>query len=256
YPDAVYQQLSLPEYDDTVACGHASDTYANLIYWSHQTILTSECQGVAYGVSVAYTEIAAALPTGAQRILDYNLIEHILNALGLYTYFGQENGVGASAPWIDNATINTDPMIGGGGDQPYFHIQDVGVPGSVRFTEAGLPLGTKWSVTMDGLGIGGTTASSMTWTNVTVGTHYTYVINVVGGYYPYNPPNKATAAYAGSFTSAATLKVVATHWLVYKGYSVTFNPNSAFSSGLAPNAKWTVAISGAPTGKSLTGSPT
>ncbi len=131
YSDAVGEQLSMPAYDNAIACGHSADTYANLIYWSHQAQLTSECQGVAYGVSVAYMNIAGGLPTGAQRTLDYNLIEHILNALGLYTYFDQANGVGAAAPWINNATINVDPMIGGGGDQPYFQIHDVGVAASV-----------------------------------------------------------------------------------------------------------------------------
>jgi len=253
YSDAVGEQLSLPAFDNTIACGHSTDTYANLVYWSHQAQLATGCQGVAYGVSVAYMEIASALPTGAQRTLDYNLIEHILNALGLYTYFEQANGVGAAAPWINNATINTDPMIGGGGDNVYFQVKDVGVPASVKFTEAGLHAGTSWSVTVDGVGTGTTTASSMTWTNVTVGTTYTYVINVVGGYYPYNPPSHA-AVYSGSFTAAATLKVVATHWLVYKGYSITFNPNSGFSSGLPPNFHWKVVVAGAPAGISLTGS--
>jgi hypothetical protein len=254
YPDAVYQQLSLPAYDNALACGHATDTYANLIYWSHQAQLTSECQGVAYGDSVAYMEIAAGLPTATQRILDYNLVEHILNALGLYTYFGQENAIGAAAPWINNATLNTDPMIGGGGDQPYFQIHDVGVPASVKFTESGLHAGTSWSVTVDGVGTGTTTATSMTWTNVTVGTTYTYVINVVGGYYPYVAPNIHTAVYSGSFTATATLKTIATHWRVYAGYSITFNPNTAFSSGLPPNFHWKVVVAGAPAGTSLTGS--
>jgi len=256
-PDALGEQLAMPAYDNVGFCGHSTATFANLVYWSHQQQILSECQGVAFSVSTAFTVSAGGLPAGTQRTLDYNLIEHILNALGLYTWFEQANGVGPVAPWIDNTTINQDPMIGGGGDQPWFHIGYVQATSKVTFSEAGLSASARaggWTVTISG-GVGSktTTNATMVFPAVKSGS-YTYTLSTVGGYYPYTPPTLGVSTYSGAFVVAApTAKVVATHWTLYKGWSVVFNPNTAFSSGLPPNEHWTVSVSGAPAGHSLTG---
>jgi hypothetical protein len=63
---------------------------------------------------------AASVPVGSYRTLIYNEVEHIENQLGFYVWFSQENEVETYGPWINNATINTNVMIGGGGDQTWY----------------------------------------------------------------------------------------------------------------------------------------
>jgi len=88
------------------------------------------------------------LAPSAQRTLDYNLIEQITNRLAMYVWNGQSNAVVSAAPWISESSINQNVMIGGGGDQIWFHIQ-YATPvykTGLNFKETGLPVGDTWSV--------------------------------------------------------------------------------------------------------------
>ena len=69
----------------------------------------------------------------------------IFNQLSLYIWQGQSTGLVAMAPWIDQATVNTNPLVGGGGDQYWFNIGYQATTG-VTFNEVGLPVGAEWTV--------------------------------------------------------------------------------------------------------------
>jgi len=153
-PDAFSQQLGYGRAAtvNNTTCGHSATTYANLVYWAHQAenpanfTLTSTCQGVAYSVAVHWMYVAAGLPVGPTRTLDYNLIEQILNGLSMFVYNGQSTQIQSAAPWIQQSSINQNPMIGGGGDQFWFQIRTLPYQSTVQFKSAGLAPGTEWGV--------------------------------------------------------------------------------------------------------------
>jgi len=105
----------------------ACHTWTDFGYWSMQSQtpggIPSDCQGSAYGAMARAQAIAASTPDGPARVLLYNMIEHIANALALYTYWGQANVVLTYAPWINGATANSNIVIGGGGDQTWYTFQ-------------------------------------------------------------------------------------------------------------------------------------
>jgi len=75
------------------------------------------------------------------------MASHIYNNLSLYIWQGQANEIPIFAPWINPATININPCIGGGGVQQWFKIGYLNtVP--VTFHEVGLPSGVaaEWGV--------------------------------------------------------------------------------------------------------------
>jgi hypothetical protein len=102
---------------------------AGLLYWANQPAIPQACQGNAYQAMEWGMTNAAPLPVGPQRVLVYNLVEHIANHLALYVYYDQENAVVTYASWINPTTINTNPTIGGGGDNTWYLINGNGVLG-------------------------------------------------------------------------------------------------------------------------------
>jgi hypothetical protein len=125
--DATYQALENTSHTQYwgASCGHDSGSWSDLVYWANYAStqsgpIPSSCQGPAYGAMLTWMGIAAPLPVGAYRTLIYNEVEHIENQLGFYVWFSQENEVETYGPWINNATINTNVMIGGGGDQTWY----------------------------------------------------------------------------------------------------------------------------------------
>ena len=126
--DSVSEQLAQSQYNSPL-CGHSTFSttdWSSLTYWANLGPIPSDCQGVAYQVAVSYGTWTDFQPLGSQRVLAYNLVEHILNQLALYTWEDQANEVESYAPWIDPATVNTNPMIGGSGDQLWFNIGEEG----------------------------------------------------------------------------------------------------------------------------------
>lgn len=179
-PDAVAEVLAEPQFN-SATCGHNTSSWSDLVYWANIGQIPTVCQGVAYSTMSAWMSIAGPLPAGAQRVLEYNLIEHIANTLALYIYYSQTTEVFSGATWIDESSINENPTIGGGGDQLWFNVQYAPPPVSLTFTESGLAAGTNWSVTLT---TGSQTVSSTTSTivfSVTPGT-YNYLVNLVSGY--------------------------------------------------------------------------
>ena len=107
-----------------------SGTMAALLFWAHQLEIPQACQGNAYSAMIYGLGSAATMPTGPERVLMYNLAEHIANTLALYVYFDQTNDVVTYAAWINPTTLDTNPMSGAIGANTYYLYTGNGVLGS------------------------------------------------------------------------------------------------------------------------------
>jgi hypothetical protein len=86
--------------------------------------VTTACQGTAYDYLVTLLEQAAHDVNLNERVLLYNEVEHIAQQLGLYVPSpGQSVMSWVAASWINGATLNTNPMIGGAGDSTWYTVQ-------------------------------------------------------------------------------------------------------------------------------------
>jgi peptide/nickel transport system substrate-binding protein len=138
HADAVSEQLEgAPNYG--VGAYNASvctsvHPYTDLGYWSSMASsvggVNNTCQGAAYAALSYGAAQAAHMPSGQARILMYNMVEHIANALALYVYWGQENIVLTYAPWINGASANDNVVIGGSADNTWYSITGNGVASS------------------------------------------------------------------------------------------------------------------------------
>ena len=123
--DAVQQGLSLwtcSSSTPNAPTGLPSNpnTMTSLIFWANQPGIPQACQGNAYATMEWGMATAAGMAVGPARVLMYNLVEHIANHLALYVYYDQENAVTTYAAWINPASVNTNPTIGGGGDNTWY----------------------------------------------------------------------------------------------------------------------------------------
>ncbi len=133
------------------ACGHAGGAPADLAYWAYNvSIYAPGCQGIAYDAAVEAAQQARPLPDSPARVFLYNEMMQIATKLGLYTWFDQENSVDFLVPWIDVSSVNSNPTLGGGGDQPFFHWAER-PPNTATFVAQKLPVGAVWGVTLDGV---------------------------------------------------------------------------------------------------------
>jgi hypothetical protein len=124
--DTVNEQVQLAQFNNS-GC-HASGDWT---WWSNyaQTNggVPTQCQGAAYSAMVIAMHQAAVMPVGPARVLAYNEIEQIANALALYVYSFQVNLVASYAAWIDGTSINSNVTIGGGSDQTFYTVTGNGI---------------------------------------------------------------------------------------------------------------------------------
>jgi peptide/nickel transport system substrate-binding protein len=128
HADALSEQMEgAPSYGsnpntNATSC-HAWQDYG---FWSTQAStpggITEACEGAAYAAMTLAMSTAAHTPVGPGRVLLYNMVEHIANALALYTYYSQSNIVLSYAPWLTGSEFNSNIVIGGGQDQTWFTI--------------------------------------------------------------------------------------------------------------------------------------
>ena len=214
--DTVGEQLSEPNYDNVALCGHADLNYSNLLYWAHAAnnltggAFDGSCQGVAYHLAVGYANIATLMPVSPTRVLDYNLVEQITNRLAMYVWNGQPNEVESAAPWIQLSSINQNPMIGGGGDQPWFQIQYQNYTPitlyNVTFAETGLPLGTSWSVGIGEMSLEPTTGTTLTYQSGN-GTIYYSFNATAAGYGAYKVTGQKGMTYGSAHVQGGPITV-------------------------------------------------
>ncbi|EQD66826.1 hypothetical protein B1A_07949, partial [mine drainage metagenome] len=123
------------------------------------------------------------LAPGTYRTLVYNEIEHVANLLALYVYTYQGSDPQTYASWVNAASLNMNPVLGGEGIEPWYSLRAVGpAPPTeypVAFHEVGLPANVNWSVSVNGSTIRSATLSIVF--DVPNGT-YDFSIQGVGGY--------------------------------------------------------------------------
>jgi len=125
YSGAVAEQLGIAPFNSTSGCPGTATDYAT--YAALTLPVSNACQGVAYWAMQRALTIAAPLPDNAMRVQLYAQAEAIANQLALYIYEYQQELVPALGPWIDPGSFNTNPIIGAGGDTPWFWITGNGV---------------------------------------------------------------------------------------------------------------------------------
>jgi hypothetical protein len=231
--DSVYQQLEVNPSFNLASCGHTSGSFSDLSYWANLPTIPTGCQGPAYGAMLTWMATAASLAPGAQRILIYNQVEHIENSLALYLWYEQVNGVATYSKWINPTTINTNVMIGGGGDQTFYLWSYATAVSNVYFNETGLTAGTSWSVTYAGATYS-STGTSITIPGQTAGT-YAYSI----GY----TPEYTVGTASGSVVVAPPANNAIT--VAFSGYTCTIGTCGAATfaeGGLQSGTSWTVVV--------------
>jgi peptide/nickel transport system substrate-binding protein len=128
HADALSEQLEgAPNYGNNPSTNatscHAWQDYG---YWSTQAStpggVAEDCQGAAYAAMSLALKLAAHMPVGPERVLVYNMAEHIANALALYVYSAQQNIVLPYAPWLTGSDFNSNIVTGGAQDQTWYTI--------------------------------------------------------------------------------------------------------------------------------------
>ena len=196
---SLWQTFNTPYYMSSTcpAVGQAYTTWKALAYWAAQayppngTGIAGDCQGWAYD-TMSYWMSGPTLHEGniTLRILEYNMEEHILSGLALNVYFDQSLQLYSASTWVNLNSVNTNVMVGGGGDQYWYAITFLPKAYTMSFTQSGLPSGTSWSVVAAGQTY--TTTSSTVSLSMVPGT-YNYTVLLVPGY-------KVTTAISGQVT--------------------------------------------------------
>lgn len=120
YSGAVAEELSQASFNASSGCPgawNAYNTYANLT-----SVVPQSCQGTAYAAMNYAFSLAGPLPAGPQRANLYARGEAIANQLAMYVYMYQQNLVPTLGPWVDSLSFNANPVIGAGGDTPWYWL--------------------------------------------------------------------------------------------------------------------------------------
>lgn len=103
-----------PYYCPEVSAGQLGSTVAQnfsaLQYWANGPLVNQTCQGSADQVMNWWMNYNSVNSNLQNRILIYNMIEHLANNLELYMYYEQEVGIGSYANWINPSTITTNSV--------------------------------------------------------------------------------------------------------------------------------------------------
>ena len=236
--DQVYQVLESNSTYNSSSCGHTGNSWADLAYWANYFSemgqpIPNDCQGPAYHSMLVWMNTATSLPIGSYRVLVYNEVESIENQLGLYLWLEETNYVETCSKWIDTATVNTNPMVGGGGVQTWYLWQYSSFVTNVTFHETGLASGITWSVSYAGLEYS-SSASNLTVPYQTNGS-YSYEVGYQNGY-----TITAGAANGTIVVAAPTAVTVNVTFTSFTGGS-TLNFQEI---GLESGASWTVVVTG------------
>lgn len=230
-PDEVSETLeSAPNNAST--CPNDYGEWSNLTYWANVGQIPTDCQGAAYDTMVAWMNASAYETNVPYRILEYNLIEHIANELALYVYDPQQLTVVDYADWIEGSTLNTNPMNGGEGIQLWYGWGYASNYFDATFNEAGLAIGTNWSVTVAGVTENTTAPNAISFGPFVNGT-YPYEVGVVPGYLVSSASGNVTingTAFARVLVFTPQTQLI---------YTVSFQ-----ETGLKDGAQWSVVVAG------------
>lgn len=214
YPDSIFTadtglgEVMLEPQNNNASCMgysplgiHGIYTVADLNYYAGLSVMPSDCQGVAYDVAHYFFAEAGSSAPGATRVNYYRTANAIMYLLGIYIWNEQENTVVAAAPWISQAGINLNVMIGGGGMQPWWEFPNNGTGTyAVTFSSSGLPKGTTWSFDLNGMT--GASLGTSGYATEPNGT-YAYQITPIPGYTMTN--SSGTVTVRGAAVTAPTV---------------------------------------------------
>lgn len=111
-PDALAEGLS----------GYTAPCPASYV-WSADAVTTA-CQGTAYQTMVELLQSAASDANTVERAFLYDEAEQIAQQLGIFVANpGQQNALYITAPWIDQSSVNINPMTGGSGAQLWYELR-------------------------------------------------------------------------------------------------------------------------------------
>jgi hypothetical protein len=105
YGDAVAEELAL--FNGT-SCPQSIAYYVDLA-----KPVSQACEGAAYWAMTQLLYRANAAPLGPNRVLLYNMMEHIANQLALYISEQQINAVVSFSSWIRPDSIDTNVILVG-----------------------------------------------------------------------------------------------------------------------------------------------
>ncbi len=239
YAQGLYSTFAEPRFNNVAACGHTGVTFANLTYWANYAsgattnTIPDECQGIAYSQLVAWNAIAAHNTSVPDRILQYNLIEHIGNLLNFEVYSYTTLLAVDYGSWLSPTGINLNPSVGGGGVQTWYTWTYANAVYQVSLQASGLAAGKNFSATLDGttnyaISTGGTTY--VNFTGLANGT-YPWTVNFIAGYTA-SPANGTAIVSGANVTSAVTFAA-----FVGITNTVTFT-----ESGLVSNTTWSILV--------------
>lgn len=204
YGDSVSPELALPQFNSP-SCPFAanytdaSSAWAALVYYHGLQQLPNACQGIAYGISTYWYNVAGPLAVGAQRTLDYQMANQLDFLLSLYIWNFQLTEPTTYAPWIDGTSLNSNVMQGGGGDNTWFTVGYASAVSTASVTTTGLPAGTPWTATV-GYSTQTGTGSSLSF-SLAPGTYNYYVWPASG--YGVSPANGTVHITAGNTTTVS-----------------------------------------------------
>ncbi|MEM0129368.1 MAG: hypothetical protein QXG65_04310 [Thermoplasmata archaeon] len=187
YADSVAQVLMQPQYN-LASCPYvnnytaAGSAWPALVYYHNLAALPEGCQGVAYNISNYWFTYALHLSLSPYRALVYQMANSLEYLLGLYVWNFQEVSPASYAPWILGSSINSNIVIGGGGDSTWYTIAYANSQATATFNETGLASGTTWSVTIGGNTYSSSSSSIAVPLSNLVTTSYNYGIGYVSGY--------------------------------------------------------------------------
>nr|MBF6558583.1 hypothetical protein [Acidimicrobiales bacterium] len=232
YYDSVAPQLTRPQFE-SLSCGHDQGSWGDLLYWAGAPFIATDCQGVAYGAMATWIATAGRLAPDSYRTLVYNEVEHVANLLGLYVYAYQSSEPQTYASWVNPASLNSNPMIGGQGIETWYALRAAGPPPPteypVAFHELGLPVGANWSASVNGTTVGSDSLSIVF--DRPNGT-YDFSIQGIGGY--------SGSPAAGTVQVNGTAQAIFANYVRAPGaFEVRF-----IETGLPPGTIWSVTLNG------------
>ncbi len=239
YAQGLYSTFAEPQYNQgsLALCGSGAyddaSSWSSLVHWANQPAIPSQCQGIAYQTLVEWNAIAAHNTTPADRVLQYNLIEHIGNLLGFEVYAYTNVAAFTYGTWLSPTGINVNPSVGGGEVQTWYTWAYATNVFNVSFSESTLPAGQTFSVTLSGKTLSDTTVAGTNYLNFSglANGSYPWTVAFVSGYGA--TPSNGTAAVSGANLTES---------ISFAAFTLPVAAVSFTEGGLVSNTTWTVVI--------------
>ncbi len=218
---------------NTTLCPDNYASFDNLTYYADLGELPNACQSNAYQTLLYWMDVANRNLDNRQRNLEFALVEAIADELALYVYNPQELNSVDCADWIVPSSINTNPMVGGSGDQLWYNWVERR-SAQLNVTESGLTPNLNWTVEVASGGAEPTANASSVGPSLTFELplgNYTLLPDPVAGY---RTPDPVEVSLVGN------LSVLIDYLPLYVSNNLTLFVSE---SGLPAGLPWTASVS-------------